>query len=231
MMNELFVTSAFFGTVLSLVAYYIGTAIKNKFKHPIFNPILIGVLLCILFLKLTHTSYDVYYSSAKYLGWFLTPATVCLAIPLYEELDKLKNNFAAIVAGIVSGVLTTMLTVLVLALVFHLSHEQYVTLLPKSVTSPIGMGIAEELGGIPAITVPVIILTGLVGNVIAEPFLKMLHITDPVAKGIAIGSSSHALGTAKAMEMGEVEGAMSSLSIATSGLLTVIGASIFGQFI
>ena len=150
---------------------------------------------------------------------------------MYEQLSKLKENFAAICVGILSGVLTSLVTVLVIALVFHLTHEQYVTLLPKSVTSPIGMGIAEELGGYPAITVPVIILTGLVGNVVAEPFLKLLRVTDPVAKGIAIGSSSHALGTAKALEMGEVEGAMASLSIATSGLITVVGASIFAQFL
>ena len=230
-MSELIVSSAFFGSVLSLAAYFIGVWMKNRFRLAIFNPILIAVLLCIAFLAVTGISYDTYYSSAKYLGWFLTPATVCLAIPLYEQLSKLKENFAAICVGILSGVLTSLVTVLVIALVFHLTHEQYVTLLPKSVTSPIGMGIAEELGGYPAITVPVIILTGLVGNVVAEPFLKLLRVTDPVAKGIAIGSSSHALGTAKALEMGEVEGAMASLSIATSGLITVVGASIFAQFL
>ena len=161
----------------------------------------------------------------------MKPAQMCLAIYLYVQLSKLTENFAAICVGILSGVLTSLVTVLVIALVFHLTHEQYVTLLPKSVTSPIGMGIAEELGGYPAITVPVIILTGLVGNVVAEPFLKLLRVTDPVARGIAIGSSSHALGTAKALEMGEVEGAMASLSIATSGLIPVVGASIFAQFL
>ncbi len=230
-MSEFLVSSAFFGSVLSLLCYFIGVWLKNKFHSPIFNPILIAVLLCIAFLTATGTSYETYYASAKYLGWMLTPATVCLAIPLYEQLQKLKEHFAAICAGILSGVLTSLVTVLLIALMFHLSHEQYVTLLPKSVTSPIGMGIAEELGGFPAITVPIIILTGLVGNVLAEPFLKLLKVTHPVAKGIAIGSSSHALGTAKAMEMGEVEGAMSSLSIAVSGLLTVVGASIFAQFL
>ena len=230
-MSDLIVSSAFFGSVLSLAAYFIGVWMKNRFRLAIFNPILIAVLLCIAFLAVTGISYDTYYASARYLGWFLTPATVCLAIPLYEQLSKLKENFAAICVGILSGVLTSLVTVLVIALVFHLTHEQYVTLLPKSVTSPIGMGIAEELGGYPAITVPVIIITGLVGNVVAEPFLKLLRVTDPVAKGIAIGSSSHALGTAKALEMGEVEGAMASLSIATSGLITVVGASIFAQFL
>ena len=230
-MSDLIVSSAFFGSVLSLAAYFIGVWMKNRFRLAIFNPILIAVLLCIAFLAVTGISYDTYYASARYLGWFLTPATVCLAIPLYEQLSKLKENFAAICVGILSGVLTSLVTVLVIALVFHLTHEQYVTLLPKSVTSPIGMGIAEELGGYPAITVPVIIITGLVGNVVAEPFLKLLRVTDPVARGIAIGSSSHALGTAKALEMGEVDGAMASLSIATSGLITVVRPSIFSPFL
>lgn len=230
-MTDFLVQSVFFGSVLSLLAYFAGVWMKNKFHHAMFNPILIAVILCILFLVCTGTSYETYYASAKYLGWFLTPATVCLAIPLYDQLSKLKENLTAICVGIAGGVLTSLLTVLAIALVFHLSHEQYVTLLPKSVTSPIGMGITEELGGYPAITVPIIIITGLVGNVVAEPFLKLLRVTDPVAKGIAIGSSSHALGTAKAMEMGEVEGAMASLSIAVSGLLTVVGASIFAQFL
>ena len=152
-MSELIVSSAFFGSVLSLAAYFIGVWMKNRFRLAIFNPILIAVLLCIAFLAVTGISYDTYYASARYLGWFLTPATVCLAIPLYEQLSKLKENFAAICVGILSGVLTSLVTVLVIALVFHLTHEQYVTLLPKSVTSPIGMGIAEELGGYPAITV------------------------------------------------------------------------------
>lgn len=230
-MTELFTTSAIFGCALSLLAFMAGNWLKNKFHSPIFNPLMIAVILCILFLVFTGTDYETYYNSARYLGWFLTPATVCLAIPLYEQLSTLKNNLHAILAGILSGVAASMLTVLAIALLFHLSHAQYVTLLPKSVTSPIGMGIAEELGGYPSITVPVVILTGLVGNIVCEPFLKLLHITSPIAKGIALGSSSHALGTAKAMEMGEVEGAMASLSIATSGLLTVIGASIFANFI
>lgn len=230
-MSEFLINSAIFGTVLSLLAYYIGTALKDKYKLAIFNPLVIGALICIVFLKITGTSYDTYYSSAQYLGWFLTPATVCFAIRLYEQLQKLKENFKAIAIGITSGVLSSAIFIFILALVFNLNHEQYATLLPKSVTSPIGMVIAQELGGIPSITVPVIVLSGLVGNVIGEPLLKLLKVTNPIAKGLALGSSAHALGTAKAMEMGEVEGATASLSIVTSGLLTVVVASIFGQFI
>ena len=150
-------------------------------------------------------------------------------MPLYEQIEPLKNNWKAIIAGILSGALTSALCVLILSIVMGLDHKQYVTLLPKSITTAIGMGLSEELGGIVTITVAVIVVTGVIGNMFAEQICKLFHITDPVAKGIAIGSSAHAMGTAKAMEMGEIEGAMSSLSIAVSGLLTVVVSLIFAQ--
>ena len=161
----------------------------------------------------------------------LTPATVCLAIPLYEQIELLKHNVKAIMAGIISGVLTSLISVFAMAAVFGFSHEEYVTLLPKSITTAIGMGVSDELGGIVTITVAVIIVTGIFGNVIGEHVCRLFRIEEPVAKGIAMGSASHAIGTAKAMEMGEIEGAMSSLSIAVAGLLTVVGASVFAQFL
>jgi len=156
---------------------------------------------------------------------------VCLAVPLYEKLEVLKKNWRAILIGIVSGVLTTLLCILAMSLMFGLSHEEYVTLLPKSITTAIGMGVSEELGGYVTLTVAVIIITGVLGNIFAPLICRVFRIREPIAKGIAIGTSSHAVGTAKAMEMGEVEGAMSSLSIAISGLLTVVGASVFAQFL
>lgn len=138
-----------------------------------------------------------------------------------------EKNIKAIAAGIVSGVLASLVSVLLLAKLFGLSHEEYVTLLPKSITTAIGMGVSEELGGIVTITVAVIIITGVLGNVIADAVYKIAKIEEPVAKGLALGTSAHAIGTAKAMELGEVEGAMSSLAIAVAGLLTVIAASVF----
>ena len=175
--------------------------------------------------------YEIYHEGAKYLSWFLTPATVCLAIPLYEQIALLKKNWKAVLAGLVSGVLTSMVTILVLAVLFGLTHQEYVTLLPKSITTAIGMGVSEELGGYVTITVAVIIITGVVGNIFAEVLCKIFGIKEPIAKGIAIGSSAHAIGTAKAMEMGEVEGAMSSLSIAVAGMLTVAASSVFAGFL
>lgn len=230
-MSELLGDSLFFGVVVSVLAYQVGMVIKKKWKLALFNPLLISIVLVMAVLLIFRVDYETYNEGAKYLSYLLTPATVCLAIPLYEQLEQLKKNIKAIAAGIVSGVLTSLFSVLVLALAFGLTHEEYVTLLPKSITTAIGMGVSEELGGIVTITVAVIIVTGVLGNIIAELVCKIFRIHEPVARGIAIGSASHAIGTARALEMGEVEGAMSSLSIAVSGLLTVIGASVFVMFL
>lgn len=228
-MNDFFSTSIYAGVVISLLAYMLGLYLKKKFSLAILNPLLTSVVVTILVLVASKVDYDIYYEGAKYLSWFLTPATVCLAIPLYEQFTLLKKNVKAVMIGITTGVLTSLLTVLFLSFLMGLSHKEYVTLLPKSITTAIGMGVSEELGGYVTITVAVIVITGVLGNILAEPVCKLFHITNPIAKGVAIGSSSHAIGTAKAMEMGEIEGAMSSLSIAVAGILTVIGATVFSN--
>lgn len=229
-MENFMQSSVYLGIILSLVTYEIGVLIQKAFKRDLFNPLLISVALVILILSLTGISYDTYYKGAYFLNWLLTPATVCLAIPLYERFELLKKNWKALLAGILSGVLTCMVIVLALSFVFKLSHAEYVTLLPKSITTAIGMAVTEELGGYVTITVAIILITGIFGNVFAETFCRMFKITDPMAKGIAIGTSSHALGTSKAIQMGDTEGAISSLSIAVCGLLTVIIAPIFAAF-
>ncbi len=229
-MNDFLQNSVFFGVFISIVTYEIGIKIKKKWNIAIFNPLLISIALIIILLLAFDIDYKTYETGAKYLSYFLTPATVALAVPLYEQMEPLKKNWKAIMAGILAGALTSACCVLVLSVLFGLSHRQYVTLLPKSITTAIGMGLSEELGGIVTITVAVIVVTGVIGNMFAEGICKLFHITDPVAKGIGIGSASHAMGTAKAMEIGEVEGAMSSLSIAVSGLLTVVVSLLFAQF-
>ena len=220
-----FEQSVFFGVSVSLAAYGIGVLLQKKFKFALFNPLLISVVLTIAVLLTAHISYDTFYEGAKYLSYLLTPATVCLAVPLYEKLSLLKSNWKAIFAGILSGVITTLCSVFVMSKLFHLTHEEYVTLLPKSITTAIGMGVSEELGGYVTLTVAMIIITGIFGNVIAVLVCRLFRITDPIAKGVSIGSAAHALGTAKALEIGE----MSSLSIVVAGLLTVVGASIFAN--
>ena len=230
-MNTFLEQSVFFGVFVSLAAYAVGVFIKNKTKFSLFNPLLISIIITSAVVIFAGIDYDVYYEGAKYISYLLTPATVALAIPLYEQVTVLKKNFKAIIAGIVSGVITSLCSILAMTLIFGFTHEQYVTFLPKSITTAIGMGVSEELGGYVSITVAVIIITGVLGSVIAEGFLKLFKITDPCAKGIAIGTASHAVGTSKAMEIGKTEGAMSGLSIVVSGLLTVAGASVFASFL
>ena len=226
-MDNLILSSATIGIVISLLAYEIGLAAQRKWKLAILNPLLISIALVIVFLVVFHVDYDSYNMSAKYLSYLLTPATVCLAIPLYLQLDLLKKNIVAIMTGVLSGVLASLGSVLAMSMVFGLNHKEYVTMLPKSITTAIGMGVSEELGGIVTITVAVIIITGVLGNMIAEVVYKIAKIEEPIARGLGLGTSAHAIGTAKAMELGPVEGAMSSLAIAVAGLLTVVGASVF----
>ena len=230
-MNEIFTQSVFFGVALSLVSYHIGMMIKKKVKVAIANPLLIAVLIIVTVLLAMGIDYDTYYGGAKYISFFLTPATVSLAIPLYRRIELIKKYPKVVFGGIASGVLTAMISIFLLILAFGLTHEQYVTLLPKSITNAIGIGVSEKMGGISTITVVAISITGILGNIVAEAACRIFGITEPMARGLAIGTASHAMGTAKAMEMGEVEGAMSSLSIVVAGIMTVIAVSIFARFI
>lgn len=230
-MNEFMQSSAYAGVTISLISYGLGNFLKKKTGLGLFNPLLISMIVTMVFLLGCGIDYDTYNEGAKYLSWLLTPATVCLAIPLYEEWELLKSNAKAVVIGIFSGVITSLVTVFVLAKLMGLSHESYVTLLPKSITTAIGMGVSQELGGYVTITVAVIVITGVLGNILAEIIFKLFRIHEPISKGLALGTAAHAIGTAKAMEIGEIEGAMSSLSIAVAGILTVIFASVFAGLI
>lgn len=217
--------SVFFGAFISLLFYEAGLLLKKRFRLAIFNPLLIAILCVMAVLLLLDIDYDTYNEGAKYISYLLTPATVCLAVPLYRQLQLLKDNLAAVVIGIVSGVAASLLSVFGLSKLFGLNHQMYVSLLPKSITTAIGMGVSEELGGIVTITVAVIIITGILGNAIAEVVFRIFRIYDPIARGLGLGTSAHAIGTAKAMELGAVEGAMSSLAIAVAGLMTVVFVS------
>ena len=224
---ELLNDSVFFGAIISLIGYEIGLILKKKFKMALFNPLLIAILCVMGILTVFHIDYKEYNEGGQYLSYLLTPATVCLAVPLYQQMSLLKKNFKAVIGGIVSGVAASMISVFLLAKLFGFSHEQYVTLLPKSITTAIGMGVSEELGGYVTISVATIIITGVLGNIFAESVCKLFRIRHAVSRGLAIGTAAHAVGTAKAMEIGEVEGAMSSLAIVVCGLCTVVGASVF----
>lgn len=228
---EVLESSVFFGVTITLITYAIGVLIKKKLKIAIFNPLLISIALIIIFLAFTGIDYQSYSEGADFISYLLTPATVCLAVPMYEQMDSLKKNGLAIMAGILSGTITSMLCVLACTAIFKLNHETYVTLLPKSITTAIGIGVSEEMGGVITITIVAIIVTGIFGNMFAEFICKLFKIQHPIAKGVAIGTSSHAMGTSKAMELGEVEGAISSLSLAVAGILTVILAPLFASIL
>ena len=221
-MTTLFQDSVFFGVLISLASYGIGLFLKIKTGWSLMNPLLISIILVICTLLLTGVSYTTYSAGANSISYLLTPATICLAVPLYQQVELLKKNYRAVLLGIFSGVLASLCSVLLLAVLFHFDHAAYVTFLPKSITTAIGIGVSEELGGHVSVSVVVIIVTGVLGNIFAEKFLSLLRIKEPIAKGIAIGCS--------AMEMGTIEGAMSSLSIVVCGVMTVIGASIFALF-
>ena len=221
--------SVYFGVAVSLVGYVIGVQLKKKFKLAVLNPLMISIIFVVGVVLLFKLDYPSYKKQAEILNYLLTPATIALAIPLYQQLSLLRKNLLAVICGIISGVFASMSSVLAMSVLFSLSHEDFVTLLPKSITTAIGMGVSEELGGIQTITVAVIIVTGVLGNVIGEGVCKLFRITEPISRGLALGTAAHAIGTAKALDMGEIEGAMSSLSIAVSGLLTVVFASFYAM--
>lgn len=226
-MKEIFATSLFFGVGISVGTYLLGVAIKKRVNFFLFNPLLLAIILTIATLLVSGIEYKEYYEGAKYLSYLLTPATVALAIPLYEQVAIIKKNPMAILVGIASGVLTSGITIFAMSLLFKLGHIEYVTLLPKSITTAIGMDLSAELNGIVPITVAAIMITGLFGNIAGGVLCRILGIKNPIAKGIAIGTASHVMGTSKAMELGKVEGAMSSLSVAVAGAMTVGAAILF----
>lgn len=230
-MRELLSESLYFGVSISLAGYAIGLFLKKKLKWGFLNPLLISIVFVIGALAVLDVDYETYEETAQYLSYLLTPATVALAIPLYQKIDLLKKNLLAVGLGILAGVLSSLGSIFGMAYLFGLSHREYVTLLPKSITTAIGIGVSEELGGITTITVAVIIITGVLGNVIGQAVCKIFRIYEPIAVGLSFGTAAHAIGTSKALEIGEVEGAMSSLSIAVSGLLTVLAASVFASFL
>ena len=221
-MTELLTQGAVWGALLTLGAYALGAFLQRKTGRAWCNPLLLATLFVILFLRLCEIPYPDYQASAGPVSYLLLPATVSLAVPLHEQWEALRKNAAAILSGIGAGVLVSLGAILALAWAFQLDRAAAVSLLPKSVTTAIGVDVSGELGGIPALTTAVIILTGIFGNLSAQAVCRLFRVTDPVAKGVGIGSAAHAIGTTRALEMGPVEGAMSSLSIAVAGIFTAL---------
>lgn len=223
-MREAFQTP-FFWLAVSVLVYEIGLYGNRRLRSPLANPLLIATLLLCALVWATNTPLAVYHEGGAFISLFLTPATVALALPIYRKLQTLKAHLLPILLGALAGSLTSLASVTLLCRLFGLSDEVLASLLPKSVTTPIGVEIAAALGGTPALTVIAIIVTGLFGAMALPALLRALHLDHPVVMGVAIGTSAHAVGTARAIELGETEGAMSGLAIGVAGLITALLAS------
>lgn len=211
-----------FGIILTILFFNIGIYIQKKTNKPIFNPLLIAILGIILFLSITKIPYESYKLGADRINFFLSPVTIVLAVPLYKQFDLFKKYLLEILIGISCGVVVSFISVKLIGHFTNADVDIINSLIPKSITTPMGISLTKTLNGVEAITVVSIILTGILGAIISPIVFKIGKINNPVAKGIALGTSAHALGTTKALEMGEVEGAMSGLSIGISGIITVV---------
>lgn len=230
-MNEILSGSTFFGIAISLGTYFLGVFLQKKMKIALVNPLLISTILIILFLFIFQVDFETYNEGGKYLSVFLTPATICLAVPLYRQIQVLKKNLAAIFVGIGCGVIAHAMTIFILSKCFGLSKVLTLSALPKSVTTPIAVGISQEIYGIEAVTIMGVMIAGIMGAVLGPFVCKVFRIKEPVAQGLAIGAASHAVGTSKALELGEVQGAMSSLAIVVTGILTVVAVPLVAGYL
>ena len=214
--------SPFFGVALSVLAFWVGVKIQKKTGLVVCNPLLIGVILVIGLLLTLGIPYEYYDQGGSLINLFLSPATACLAVAIYSKVQLLKENWLPILVGCVVGSLVSMGSILGLCRLFGLDDAMTASLLPKSVTTPIAVSVAQAHGGIPSITVVAVILTGILGSILAPLLIRLFRVKDPIAAGLAIGACSHAVGTSKALELGETEGAMSGLAIGVCGLVTVL---------
>lgn len=220
-MRELF-QSPYFGVALSVVAFWIGVKLQRRFQTPICNPLIIAIVLIVGVLEIFHISYEDYNVGGEIINMFLAPATACLAVAIYTKMDILKRNWLPIFVGCVVGSATSMLSVYAMCRLFGLDESLTVSLVPKSVTTPIAVSISQGNGGVVPITVVAVIFTGILGSILSPFLIRLFRVKDSVVAGLAIGACSHAVGTSKAIEIGEVEGAMSGLAIGICGIVTVL---------
>lgn len=221
-MNEFLQQSSYFGFVLTIIIYYLAVLLKNKAKKSILNPLLITTIIIVIILLIFNIKYETYNIGAKYISYFLTPTTVCLAVPLYKQIKILKKSILGILSGIIAGALANAFVIVIFVKCFKMDNILGTSLLSKSITAPIAIGVTDELGGISSITVFAVILSGIIGAVIAPIIFKLLRIKSPVAQGLACGTAAHGSGTTTALELGEIQGAISGLAIIITGLITTL---------
>ena len=220
-MSDLF-AAPYFGVLLTVVAYWVATKIQRKTGHVLCNNMLLGALFVIIVLKVFNIPYDSYYVGGGIINYLLGPATACMAVNIYIRWEMLKKNFLPILVGCTVGVVTSLGSILLMCRLFGLDEIMTVSLLPKSVTTPIATAVSSAQGGVPSITVAAVIVTGILGNLVAPILVKVFRTKDPVAAGLGIGACSHAIGTARALELGETEGAMGGLAIGLCGIITAV---------
>ena len=221
-MREFLQSITLFPLLLSLGTYQLGVWCQRKPKLAICNPLLIATILSIGVLLLVDFDLQVYQAGSTWITWLLTPATVCLAVPLYEQLKAFRKNLGAIFTGVAAGTVASLGFMLLGCLVWQLDRTLTVSLLPKSITTAIGLVLSENAGGLSALTSAAIVITGILGNLTGSFLCKLLKITDPIAQGVAFGSASHVIGTSRATQLDPLAGAVSSLSLAVAGILTAI---------
>ena len=219
------------GVTVTLAAFALGTWLNRKTGQAIFNPLLLGSIFVIIFLSLVQIPFAEYKQSVSVLNYLLLPATVSLAVPLYEQWLPMKKNARAVLCGILAGSLTSMVSIIAISWVMKLDPVLSASLMPKSVTTAIGAEVAQELGGLSSLAGGIIVLTGIIGNLSAAAMCRICRLHDSIARGVAIGTASHAIGTARALQMGRVEGAVSSLSIAVAGILTAALCPVLANFL
>lgn len=215
-----FLDSPLFGITLTIGALVLFQVLFKNVKNPLLNPLIFAIIGIIAFLKLTGIPYESYAKGGDIIAFLLGPVTVAFAVPLYKQFDKLKANALPILIGITSGALVAIVSTVGLGLIFKLSNEMIISLSPKSTTTAIAMELSRILGGDPALTVAFVVFAGTLGFMFGEPIFKLLKIENKTARGIALGTASHAFGTNRALLMGEEEGAMSSLAIGVAGVMT-----------
>ena len=220
-----------FGVAISLAAFRGAVWLNHKIKTPLLNPLLVAVTFIIIVLTVFKIPLQDYQEGGKLISLFLGPATAVLAYSIYRQIAVLKRHFVPILAGCLAGSVTSMVSAYVLCRLLGLDQAVAMSTLPKSVTTPIAMSVSEALGGITSVTVAVVIATGIMGSILAPTLIKLFRVKSPIAAGVAIGTCSHAVGTTKAMQMGEMEGAMSGIAIGVSGLLTMIIALVYHSIV
>ena len=220
-MSEIY-ASPLFGIVLCIFSFEIGLWINRKTHSPLANPLLIAVVICIAVLQIFSIPLESFQQGGDIITMFLAPATAALSLSIYNQLDTLKKNLLPILAGTLTGSITSIGSVIGLCKLFGLDEKMIASLIPKSVTTPIAMEVSRQHGGIVSITVAAVIVTGIFGAILAPVLIKLFRVKNPVEAGIAIGTCSHALGTSKALEIGETEGAMSGIAIGVAGIITVV---------